>query len=315
VPIPDDLQALTTIRDLVRWGASEFERERLCFGHGFATALDEARYLTLHALALPHELADDYLAAVLTPAEREQVIDLLLLRASSRRPAAYLARESWFCGLSFYVDERVLVPRSPMAELIANHFEPWVDSHRVHRILDLCCGSGCIGIAAQYQFPDAELCLADLSAGALEVAAINLQRHDLEGVVELYQSDLFDSIPAQKFDLIVSNPPYVDAEDMAALSDEFRAEPEMGLAAGVDGLEFVERIIGSAPDYLSADGALFVEVGNSQAALERKYAFLPMTWVDFEMGGAGVCCIHAADLRQQHSAILALARQAINHDI
>jgi ribosomal protein L3 glutamine methyltransferase len=256
---------------------------------------------------LPYNLDDGYLDAVLTLAEREQVIELLLLRASSRRPAAYISRESWFCGLSFYVDERVLVPRSPMAELIANHFEPWVDIQRVHRILDLCCGSGCIGIAAQYQFPDAELCMSDLSADALEVAAINLRRHDLEGVIELYQSDLFTAIPPQQFDIIVSNPPYVDAEDMAALSDEFRAEPELGLAAGADGLALVERILESAPEYLSADGALFIEVGNSQAAMEQKYDFLPMTWLDFEMGGAGVCCIHAEDLRRQRSAILALA--------
>jgi len=307
VPIPEALKVLTTVRDLVRWGASEFERERLSYGHGFATALDEARYLTLHALALPYDLADDYLDAVLTLAEREQVIEILQLRVSSRRPAAYISREAWFCGLSFYVDERVLVPRSPMAELLANHFEPWVESQRVHRILDLCCGSGCIGIAAQYQFPDAEVCMSDLSADALEVAAINLRRHDLDGVIELYQSDLFANIPAQQFDIIVSNPPYVDAEDMAALSEEFRAEPELGLAAGDDGLALVERILESALDYLSADGALFIEVGNSQAAMEQKYDFLPMTWVDFEMGGAGVCCIHAEDLRQHRCAILAVA--------
>jgi ribosomal protein L3 glutamine methyltransferase len=307
VPIPEALKVLTTVRDLVRWGASEFEREGLSYGHGFATALDEARYLTLHALALPYDLADDYLDAVLTLAEREQVIEILQLRVSSRRPAAYISREAWFCGLSFYVDERVLVPRSPMAELLANHFEPWVESQRVHRILDLCCGSGCIGIAAQYQFPDAEVCMSDLSADALEVAAINLRRHDLDGVIELYQSDLFANIPAQQFDIIVSNPPYVDAEDMAALSEEFRAEPELGLAAGDDGLALVERILESALDYLSADGALFIEVGNSQAAMEQKYDFLPMTWVDFEMGGAGVCCIHAEDLRQHRCAILAVA--------
>ena len=307
MPIPEALQVLTTIRDLVRWGASEFERERLSYGHGFATALDEARYLTLHALALPYDLTDDYLDSVLTLGEREQVIERLLLRASSRRPAAYITRESWFCGLSFYVDERVLVPRSPVAELLANHFEPWVDSRQVHKILDLCCGSGCIGIAAQYQFADAEVSLADLSVDALEVAAINLQRHDLDGLVKLYQSDLFAAIPAQQFDIIVSNPPYVDAEDMAALSDEFRAEPELGLAAGEDGLAIVDRIIERALDYLSADGVLFIEVGNSQAAMEQKYDFLPMTWIDFEMGGAGVCCIHAEDLRQQCCAIVELA--------
>ena len=292
---------------MVRWGASEFEREHLVFGHGFATALDEARYLTLHVLALPYDLADSYLDAVLTLAEREQVIECFQQRLETRKPAAYLTRESWFCGLCFYVDERVLVPRSPMAELIANHFQPWVDSHQVGRILDLCCGSGCIGIAAQYHFPEAEICLADLSADALEVAAFNLQQHDLDGAVTLYHSDLFEAIPTGEFDIIVTNPPYVDAEDMAALDHEFRAEPQMGLAAGEDGLLLVDRILEAAPEYLSAQGVLFIEVGNSQAAMEHKYQFLPMTWSDFELGGAGVCCIRAEDLRQQHSAILELA--------
>ena len=307
MPILEPLQVLTTIRDLVRWGASEFERQQLCFGHGFATALDEARYLTLHALALPYELPDSYLDAVLTLPEREQVIDCLTLRATSRKPAAYITRESWFCGLAFYVDERVLVPRSPIAELIANHFEPLVESHRINRVLELCCGSGCIGIAVQYQFAEAEVCLSDMSADALEVAKLNLHHHDLAGEVELYQSDLFAAIPPQKFDIIVSNPPYVDAEDMAALSEEFHAEPALGLAAGDDGLALVDRILESAANYLSDHGALFIEVGNSQAAMEHKYQFLPMTWIDFELGGAGVCCIHAEDLREQHSAILALA--------
>ena len=307
MPISEKLQVLTTIRDLVRWGASEFERHQLIFGHGFATALDEARYLTLHALALPFDLDDSYLDAVLTLAEREQVIERLCLRVESRQPAAYITRESWFCGLRFYVDERVLVPRSPIAELVANHFEPWTESHRVDRILDLCCGSGCIGIAAQYHFPDASVCLSDLSAEALEVAALNLREHDLEEAIELYHSDLFAAIPAQRFDIIVSNPPYVDADDMAVLGDEYHAEPEIGLAAGADGLALVERILDGAVDYLSDHGALFIEVGNSQAAMQQKYDFLPMTWIDFEMGGSGVCCIQAQDLRQQHSAITAIA--------
>lgn len=307
MPIPEDLQELTTIRDLVRWGASEFGREQLVFGHGFATALDEARYLALHALALPYDLPDGYLDATLTPAERERVIERLRQRIETRRPAAYITQESWFCGLRFFVDERVLVPRSPIAELIANHFEPWVDSTRVHRILDLCCGSGCIGIAAQYYFPEAEVCMSELSADALEVAAENLRQHDLVDAIELYESDLFESIPAQRFDIIVSNPPYVDTEDMAALGDEYRCEPEIGLAAGDDGLALVDRILEAAPDYLDDDGALFIEVGNSQAAMQQKYAFLPMAWIDFELGGSGVCCIYARDLRQQKAAITAIA--------
>lgn len=310
MPIPAALQVLTTIRDMVRWGASEFEREQLVFGHGFANALDESRYLSLHALALPFDVADSYLDAVLTLDERERVINRLQQRIESRQPAAYITQESWFCGLRFYVDERVLVPRSPIAELISNHFEPWVDSNRVQRILDLCCGSGCIGIAAQYQFPQAEVCLSDLSADALEVAKENLRQHDLSDAIELYQSDLFDDIPPQFFDIIVSNPPYVDAEDMAALSREYHCEPEIGLAAGEDGLTLVDRMLQTAADYLSDDGVFIVEVGNSQLAMEHKYDFLPMTWIDFEFGGAGVCCIQAQDLRQQLPSIRALADEA-----
>ena len=310
MPIPEAMQVLTTIRDLVRWGASEFERAQLNFGHGFDSALDESRYLTLHALALPFDIADEYLGAVLTEPEREQVIASLKLRIETRQPAAYITGESWFCGLRFIVDPRVLVPRSPIAELIASHFEPWIDSNQVHRILDLCCGSGCIGIAAQYHFPNAHVCLADLSAEALEVAALNLQQHDLEDVIELYRSDLFESIPAQRFDVIVCNPPYVDAEDMALLGEEYRCEPEIGLSAGVDGLELVDRILLSAADFLEEQGVIFIEVGNSQGAMQQKYDFLPMAWIDFEMGGAGVCCIQAQDLRQQHAAIVAITNRA-----
>ena len=307
MPISGALQALTTIRDFIRWGSSEFNRNGLEFGHGFADALDEARYLTLHALALPYDYPDAYLDAVLTADERERVLECLQQRCNSRRPAAYITRESWFCGLRFYVDERVLVPRSPIAELIGNHFEPWIDSHRVQRILDLGTGSGCIAIAAQYAFPEARLSASDVSAQALEVAAVNLRQHDLERHIALYESDLFDAIPPQKFDVIVSNPPYVDAEDMGELAAEFRHEPELGLAAGADGLELVDRILADAGDYLDAEGVLFVEVGNSQAAMVQKYAFLPMTWVGFEYGGSGVCCIQAADLQRQQTAIDALA--------
>jgi len=308
VSLPDPLQVLTTIRDFVRWGSSEFARQRLSFGHGFENALDEARYLTLHALTLPYDTPDSYLDAVLTLPEREQVLELLRLRVEKRQPAAYITRESWFCGLRFYVDERVLVPRSPIAELIVSHFEPWVDSSQVHRILDLCCGCACIGIAAKYHFMDAEVCVADISADALEVAAMNLAEHDLDDEITLYRSDLFDAIPRQAFDVIVTNPPYVDAEDMAALGDEYRCEPEIGLSAGEDGLALVDRILENAADYLSEQGVIFIEVGNSQAAMEQKYDFLPMTWPEFELGGAGVCCIQARDLRQQQPAITAMAR-------
>jgi ribosomal protein L3 glutamine methyltransferase len=307
VAIPETLQILTTIRDFIRWGSSEFLRNELSFGHGFVDAFDESRYLTLHALDLPYDSPDAYFDAVLTLPEREHVIDVLQLRISSRQPAAYITRESWFCGLKFYVDERVLVPRSPIAELILNHFEPWADSGKVQRILDLCTGSGCIAIASKYHFPAAEVCASDISPDALEVAALNLEQHDLSDQVTLYESDLFDSIPAQSFDLIVSNPPYVDAEDMLALGDEFHCEPAIGLRAGSDGLLLVDRILARAGEFLSEHGVIFIELGNSQAALEARYEFLPMTWIEFEFGGDGVCAIQARDLRQQQSAITAIA--------
>lgn len=305
--LPEPLQVLTTIRDFIRWGSSEFRRKELTFGHGFDTALDEARYLTLHVLSLPYDWPQEYFDAVLTLDEREQVIDCLQLRVSSRQPAAYITGESWFCGLGFYVDRRVLVPRSPMAELIANCFEPWVDSARVSSILDLCCGSACIAIAAQYAFRDAAVSAADISHDALEVAAINRERHHLQDYLTLYESDLFDAIPPQTFDVILCNPPYVDAEDMAALSQEFRCEPELGLRAGDDGLLLVQRILASAAEFLGENGVIFIEVGNSQAAMEDKYGFLPMTWIDFEYGGGGVCCIQAQDLKQQQAEISRIA--------
>ena len=300
---PESHDALSTIRDFIRWGSSEFNRRELTFGHGFGSAFDEAKYLTLHQLALPPDWPDDYLDCRLTDRERKQVIEILQQRVNSRQPVAYITRESWFCGLKFYVDERVLVPRSPIAELIANHFEPWIDSTQVHSILDLCTGSGCIAIASQYMFEQAEVFASDISFDALEVARINCREHDLNEQLTLYQSDLFDSIPAQKFDVIVSNPPYVDAEDMATLSEEFQFEPNIGLAAGDDGLAMVDRILSDAGEYLSEKGVLFIEVGNSQAAMMEKYTFLPMTWIDFEFGGTGVCCIHQKDLKQQQSNI------------
>jgi len=310
VAILESLKSLSTVRDFIRWGSSEFKRQGLSFGHGFVTALDEARYLTLHALALDPEWPDSYLDCVLTEEERERVIDILEQRLNSRKPAAYISHESWFCGLKFYVDERVLIPRSPISELISNHFEPWVDSTRVHRILDLCTGSGCIAIACQYMFEDAAVFASDISPDALEVARVNRHEHGLDNCLELYQSDLFDDIPAQQFDLIVCNPPYVDAEDMSMLSEEFLSEPGIGLAAGEDGLALVDRILLQAGEFLSEQGVIFIELGNSQNAMMEKYTFLPMTWVDFEYGGSGVCCIQGQDIKQQQDSIEHTSRNA-----
>ena len=305
----ESLKTLKTIRDFIRWGSSEFNRRKLSFGHGFASALDEAKYLTLYALDLPFDWPESYFDSALTAGEREHVIEVLLKRANTRQPAAYITHESWFCGLRFYVDERVLVPRSPIAELISNQFEPWIDAGRVSSILDLCTGSACIAISCQYAFPDARVSASDISLDALEVARINCTDHDLEAHLTLYESDLLEQIPPQQFDVIVCNPPYVDAEDMAALTDEFNFEPTIGLAAGEDGLLLVDQILSRVGDFLSEQGVLFIEVGNSQNAMMEKFAFLPMTWLDFEFGGGGVCCIHAQDLRQQHSHLAELIKQ------
>lgn len=309
---PDILQTLTSLRDYIRWGTSEFNRQQLIFGHGFDNALDEARYLSLHALALPFDWPENYFGCVLTQSERQQVFKLLKRRADSRQPVAYMTQESWFCGLKFYVDERVLVPRSPIAELIGNRFEPWVDAQRVERILDLCTGSGCIAIACQYAFENAEVCATDISDDALEVAKINRRAHDQEETLKLYQSDLFADIPAQRFDLIVSNPPYVDAGDMATLGQEFTFEPRLGLAAGDKGLDLVDQILLQAVDYLSDQGVLVIEVGNSQAAMMQKYQCLPMIWIDFELGGGGVCCIQSQDLRAQYDQIRHINRLEVD---
>jgi ribosomal protein L3 glutamine methyltransferase len=305
------LQTLITLRDYIRWGASEFNRQKLSFGHGFVDAFDEARYLSLFALSLPLDLPDEYLDCRLLPGEREQVLTLLKQRAESRQPAAYITRESWFCGLKFYIDERVLVPRSPIAELIGNQFEPWIDSRQVGRILDLCTGSGCIAIACQYAFEEAEVCASDVSEEALEVAKINRETHQLADYLTLYQSDLFDNIPSQQFDIIVSNPPYVDEKDMADLSEEFEFEPSLGLAAGFDGLALVNRILLQSVNYLSEQGILVIEVGNSQSAMMQRYDGLPMTWIDFEYGGSGVCCIQAKDLRRHYDTIQKINSQEI----
>ncbi len=294
----DLTQTLTTLKDYIRWGSSEFYRQQLDFGHGFASALDETVYLVLHALSLPHDWPQQYFDAVLADNEREQVLNLLMKRVYTRKPAAYLTHEAWFCGLPFFIDERVLVPRSPIAELINQQFEPWVAAGRVQRILDLCTGSGCIAIACQYAFPHADVVASDVSEDALAVAKINRHKHGLDEHLELYQSDLFAAIAPQKFDLIVSNPPYVDAEDMAALSEEFKAEPELGLAAGEDGLDIVDRILQQAPEYLAGDGLLVVEVGNSQAAMMQRYPELELSWIDFENGGSGVFCVTAQALNR-----------------
>jgi ribosomal protein L3 glutamine methyltransferase len=292
----NELTALSTIRDLVRWGVSRFHEQGMFFGHGADNAWDESRLLVLHALYLPWETPEEYLGCRVTASERDLAVALLHKRIEQRIPAAYLTGHARFAGLDFIVDERVLVPRSPIAELIGNRFSPWL-SEEPARILDLCTGSGCIGIACAYAFPEAEVLLADLSADALAVAEANIEAHQLQERVEARWSDGFEGMPGERFDLIVSNPPYVDAEDMADLPDEYLHEPEMGLAAGHDGLDLVRRMLAQAADHLTEQGVLVIEVGNSMVHVMAQWPEVDFDWVTFSQGGHGVFVLSAQQCR------------------
>lgn len=284
------IDELRTIGDIIRWGSSRFSEALLDFGHGTDNALDEAFSLVCHTLHLPHDIPPYMLSTRLTKAERRKAINLIVERVSTRKPAAYLTNEAWFAGLAFYVDERVLVPRSPIAELIKARFEPWIDPNQVKNILDLCTGSGCIAIVCTIAFEGARIDASDISAPALDVAKQNIVKHQVQKTVKLIESDLFNNIDAteKKYDIIVSNPPYIDAEAMAALSEEFRYEPASALAAGADGLDIVKRILADAAAYLSPEGILVVEVGNSDISLVDQFPDMPFVWPDFEHGGHGV---------------------------
>jgi ribosomal protein L3 glutamine methyltransferase len=295
---------LTTLRDYVRWGASRFNAAGVYFGHGTASATDEAVALVLHALHLPHDLPSGYFGCVLLPEERERIVDLIERRIGERKPAAYLIGEAWFCGLPFYVDERVLVPRSPIAEPIERQFSPWLsEPESVTDILDLCTGSGCIGIACALAFPKARVDLVDISASALEVARRNIDRHELGDRVSAVESDLYGALGGRRYDLIISNPPYVNTEEWQALPAEYHAEPKLGLESGRDGLDCVRRILSEAETYLKPDGLLVVEVGSSAEALEEAYPRVPFCWLDFERGGDGVFLLTAEQVRAYRSSL------------
>lgn len=294
---------LRTIRDHIRWAVSRFHEEDVFFGHGTDNAWDEARQLVLGALSLPWEIADSYLDCRLEIDEISELQRLIRRRIDERVPTPYLLGEAWFCGMSFIVDDRVLIPRSPIAELIENGFRPWL-AQEPARILDLCTGSGCIGIACADVFQDAEVVLADLSYAALEVANQNIERHQLEDRVFTVQGDGFAGLPGQRFDLIVSNPPYVDAEDFADMPAEYHHEPALGLACGDDGLDLVRRMLAEAADHLTEQGVLVVEVGNSQVHVEALYPEVDFTWLEFVNGGHGVFLLTAAQCRA-HQALFA----------
>ena len=290
---------MTTPRQLIDWTEQQFLRSDLFFGHGADNALDEAAYLVLGALDLPFDVSPDKLKVKITETEQQRIKRLVDERISSRKPTAYLLNEAWFAGLPFYVDERVLVPRSPIAELVRDRFSPWIKAPDVTRILDLGTGSGCIAIACALAFPAAIVDATDISPDALQVALINCERHGLGQRVNLVESDLFSALNDSRYDIIVCNPPYVTDGEMAALPAEYRHEPSLALAAGVTGLDVVDNILLNAHEHLTPHGILVVEVGNGRAALEAKYPRTPFTWLDFEHGGEGVFVIFNMDVQDK----------------
>lgn len=297
----EDIQAcavvedLTTLQDMMRWAYSYFNASDLYYGHGYDNAWDEAQQLVLAAVYLPADVPEAMYQSRLTLVEKERVIHLIETRLGTRQPVAYLTNSAWFCGSEFYVDERTIVPRSPIGELIMQKFAGLID-HEPKRILDMCTGSGCIAIACAQQFLEAEVDAVDLSLDALDVAQINIERHGLAERVFPISSDLFNDIPQDKYDLIVTNPPYVDEEDLDDMPQEFHFEPEMSLGSGADGLDITKRILAQAADYLTDNGVLVCEVGNSMVHLIEQFPTVPFNWIEFKNGGLGVFSLTRAQL-------------------
>ncbi|WP_428612908.1 50S ribosomal protein L3 N(5)-glutamine methyltransferase [Shewanella sp.] len=300
--VDEAVTELRTIGDMLRWAVSRFNDANIYYGHGTDNAWDEAIALVFHALHLPEEIGQQVIHSNLTSSEKHKIVELIIRRVRERLPVPYLTNRAFFAGLEFYVDDRVLVPRSPIAEMIANRFSPWLYNKPVNRILDLCTGSACIAIACAYEFEDAEVDAIDISSDALEVAQINIESLGVMDRVFPIESDMFAAIPrAPQYDLIVSNPPYVDAEDIGDMPDEYHHEPELGLASGRDGLDLTKRILANAADYLTEEGLLVVEVGNSMVHLIEQFPEVPFTWVNFEHGGDGVFVLTRDQLVENES--------------
>jgi ribosomal protein L3 glutamine methyltransferase len=275
------LQELLTVRDLIRYGVSRLNAANVFFGHGSDNAYDEAAYLVLHALHLPADTLEPFMEARVLLSERERVLGLFERRVAERLPAAYLTNEAWLAGHRFYVDERVIVPRSPVSELLAGGLAPWVaDPYDVQHVLDMCTGSGCLGILSALAFPQATVDCADVSPDALEVANRNIADYRLQDRVHAHLSDLFEALPARRYEVIVCNPPYVNSTSMGALPDEYRREPELALAGGDDGMDLVRLILQRAPEFLSDEGIIVLEIGNERHYFEAAFPKLDPVWLD-----------------------------------
>lgn len=292
---------LSTLRDFMRFAVSRFQQSNIFFGHGTDNAWDEAAYLLLHTLHLPIDRLEPFMDARLTDHERAQCVGIIRRRIEERIPAAYLTHEAWLGKYRFYVDQRAIIPRSHIAELLEEQLSPWVeDPWAIGRVLDLCTGSGCLAILAAFAFPEARIDATDISNDALAVAQRNISDYALEARIRLLRSDAFDAISGERYDLIISNPPYVDAESMAALPMEYRKEPEIALASGKDGLDFTHIILQEAARNLNPKGLLVTEIGYNREALEAAYPDTPFTWLETTAGGNFVFLLRQDELPVNH---------------
>lgn len=282
--------------ELIKWAHKEFEKAKLYYGHGTDNAYDEAVYLVLRSLGLEFDAPDEELNKALDKKTSMEVMALVNDRITLRKPVAYLINEAWFAGLPFYVDERVLIPRSPIAELIEDRFSPWIEADKVKRILDIGTGSGCIAIACAMAFPAATVDAIDISLDAEEVARMNVEKYGLNDRVNVLHSDLYQSLKDRRYDIIVANPPYVSTQEYRELPEEYRHEPVIGLEAGEDGLDIVRRILSETKLHINDNGILVVEVGNGQDAVVQAYPDMSFTWLEFERGGDGVFLLTAEQL-------------------
>ncbi len=288
---------LSTLRDLLRFAVSRFNEAKLFFGHGADNAWDEAAYLLLHSLHLPLERLEPFLDATLTRDERAAVLQVIDRRIRERLPVAYLTNEAWLGEYRFYVDQRVIVPRSFIAELLREQLTPWIDdAHAVTAVLDLCTGSACLAILAAHAFPAARIDAVDLSPEALAVARRNVDDYDLAAQIRLVEGDLFAGLRSKRYDLIIANPPYVNAASMATLPEEYRREPELALASGLDGLDLTRAILAGARQHLRPNGLLVVEIGHNRDALEAAFPATPFTWLDTSAGDQYVFLLHRDEL-------------------